>query len=234
MACPARGQRGPGNLGLHSRKDKRFICTACRTPFNATTGTAFSRLRTAAETVARIVTVRAHGCPGQALVAAFGGDERTIAAWWARSGRQGQAVQEHLVEQPRDLGQVHADERRVKQQGGIGWMALAIMVKPRVWLGGEGSAQRDLALLRRRSARGRRRAAQRPLLSCTDGLVSSIRAMRETLRDPAPQDRADGPGCAQGATSCSPKWSSAPSDAGGARARRLASRPCAVGRKATA
>ena len=55
----------------------------------------------------------------------FGFDERTVAAWWARSGRQGQAVHESLVEQPRDLGQVQADELRVKKQSGIVWMALA-------------------------------------------------------------------------------------------------------------
>ena len=60
-----------------------------------------------------VVTLLAQGCPLQALVAAFGFDERTIAAWWARSGRQGQAVHEYLVEQPRDLGQVQADELRV-------------------------------------------------------------------------------------------------------------------------
>jgi hypothetical protein len=126
----------------------------------------------------------AHGCPLQAIVAALGFDERTVAAWWARSGRQGQAVHEHLVEQPRDLGQVQADELRVKKQGGIVWMALAMMVKARLWLGGEVSEQRDLPLIRRRLKRVRRCAAQRPLLICTAGLVSSIRAMRETFRAP--------------------------------------------------
>src|SRR5712692_9541699 len=40
MACPARGQTGQGNIGIHSCKDKRFICTACRKTFSATQGTA--------------------------------------------------------------------------------------------------------------------------------------------------------------------------------------------------
>ena len=119
-----------------------------------------------------VVTLLAHGCPVQAIVAAFGFDERTVAAWWARSGRQGQTVHEYLVEQPRDLGQVQADELRVKKQGGIVWMALAMMVKTRLWLGGEVSEQRDLPLIRRLIARVRRCAACRPLLVCTDGLVS--------------------------------------------------------------
>jgi hypothetical protein len=79
---------------------------------------------------------------------------------------------------------VQADALRLKTPGGIVWMALATMVKTRVWLGGEVSAPRDLPLIRRLSARVRRGAARRPLLVCTDGVVSSIRAIRATLRAP--------------------------------------------------
>jgi hypothetical protein len=118
------------------------------------------------------------------MVAALGCDERTMAEWWARSGRQGQAGQEHLVEPPRDVGQVQAEAIRVQTQGGIVWMALAMLVKTRVWLGGEVRAQRDRPLIRPRIERVRRCAAHRPLVRCPDGVVSSIRAMRETLRDP--------------------------------------------------
>src|SRR5262245_55941187 len=182
--CPARGQTGQGNIGIHSQKEQRFICHECHKTFSATTGTVFYRLRTAAETVSLVVTLLAHGCPVQAIVASFGFDERTVAEWWARSGRQGQAVHEYGVEQPRDLGQVQADELRIKKQGGIVWMALAMMVQTRLWLGGEVSEQRDLPLIRRLMERVRRCATHRPLLFCTDGLVSSIRAIRETFRDP--------------------------------------------------
>jgi transposase-like protein/IS1 family transposase len=184
LACPARGQTGQGNIGIHSRKEKRFICTECRKTFTVTKGTALYRLRTASETVSLVVTLLAHGCPVQAIVAAFGFDERTVAAWWTRAGRQGQAVQEHLVEQPRDLGQVQADEIRVKKQGGIVWMALAMMVTTRLWLAGEVSEQRDMTLIRRLIERVRACALHRPLLFCTDGLCSYIRAIRETFRDP--------------------------------------------------
>jgi transposase-like protein len=184
--CHARGQTGMGNIGIHAQKEQRFSCHGCHTTFSARKGTVFYRLRTSAETVVLVVTLLAHGCPVQAIVAAFGFDERTVADWWARSGRQGQAVQEALVERPRDLGQVQADALRVKQQGGMVWMALAMMVKTRLWLGGEVSEQRDLPLMRRLMERVRRGAAPRPLVVCTDGLVSSIRAMRETFRDPVP------------------------------------------------
>ena len=184
LACPARGQRGQGNIRIHSRKDERFLCTECHTTFSATQGTALYRLRTSAETVSLVVTLLAHGCPLQAIVVAFGSDERTVACWLARAGVQGQAVQEHLVEHPRDLGQVQADEIRVKKQGGIVWMALAMMVRPRLWLAGEVSERRDMALIRGLIARVRRCALPRPLLFCTDGLCSYVRALRETFRDP--------------------------------------------------
>src|SRR5437660_9135604 len=182
--CDARGQTGMGNSGIHSQKEQRFICHECHKTFSARTGTVFYRLRTSAETVVIVVTLLAHGCPLQAIVAAFGFDERTVADWWARSGRQGQTVHEYLVEQPRDLGQVQADELRVKKQGGMVWMAMAMMVKTRLWLGGEVSEQRDMTLIRQLIERVRRCAAHRPLLVCTDGLSTSIRAMRETFRDP--------------------------------------------------
>ena len=182
--CPARGQRGQGTINIHSRKDQRFICTPCHKTFTATQGPVFYRLRTAADPVTLVLTLLAHGCPPQAIVAAFGFDERTVASWIARAGRHGQAVQGHLVEQPRALGQVQADELRVKKPGGIVWRALAIMVKTRLWLGGEVSEQRDMALIRQLVERVKRCAARRPLLVCTDGLVSYIRAMRETFRDP--------------------------------------------------
>ena len=184
LDCPARGQTGQGNIGIHSQKDKRFMCTECHKTFSATKGTAFYRLRTSAETVSLVMTLMAHGCPLQAIVVAFGYDERTVACWLARAGVQGQAVQAHLVEQPRDLGQVQADEIRVKTQGGLVWMALAMMIKTRLWLAGEVSEHRDMPLIRRLIERVRRCALPRPLLFCTDGLCSYIRAIRETFRDP--------------------------------------------------
>ena len=61
---------------------------------------------------------------------------------------------------------------------------MAMMVQTRLWLGGEVSEQRDMPLSRRLIERVRRCAAPRPLLFCTDGLRTYIRAIRETFRDP--------------------------------------------------
>ena len=136
------------------------------------------RLRTSAET--SLCDLARHGCPVQAIVAAFGFDERTVAAWWA-FWSTGAGVREYLVNTC-DLGQVQADDprqeagwHRVDGTGHDGQDALVA--------GGEVSAQRDMPLIRRLSERVRRCAARRPLLICTDGLVSYIRAMRETFRD---------------------------------------------------
>ncbi len=184
LACPARGQTGQGNIYIHSCKDQRCMCTECHKTFSARKGTAWYRLRTSAETVSLVVTLMAHGCPLPAIVVAFGYEERTVACWLARAGVQGQAVHEPLVEQPRDLGQVQADAIRVKTQGGLVWMALAWMVSTRRWLAGAVSPHRDLSLMRRLIARVRRCALHRPLLVCTDGLGSYVRAIRETCREP--------------------------------------------------
>ena len=183
LDCPARGQTGQGHTGIHSRKDQRVRCRPCGQSFAATNGTPFDRLRTPAETVTLVVPLLAHGCPLQAIVAACGVDERTVAAWLTRAGLHRQAVHEHVVQTPRDLGQVQADAIRVKTPGGVVWMALAMMVSTRLWRAGEVSEPRDLPLIRRLIERVRACALPRALLCCTDGLCPYLRAMRETFRD---------------------------------------------------
>jgi transposase-like protein len=183
MDCPARGQSGTGNIRVHSRTERRFICRQCGTTFAKRTGTPFSRLCTPTETVTLVVTLRAHGCPIQAIVAAFGFDERTVADWLDRAGVQCHAVHEHVIEMPRRLGQVQADALRVTSQGAIVWMAMAVMVNTRLWLGGEVRSHRDLSLLRRLMQRVRRCALTGRLLLCPEGLCSYVRAAREACRD---------------------------------------------------
>ena len=116
----------------------------------------------------------------------LGFDERPLAAWWARAGHQGQAVQAPLVEPPCARGPVQAAAIRVQTQGGRVWMALAMLVKTRVWRAGEVSTPRDRPVIRRLSERVRRCAARRPLWVGTEGWVSYIRAIRETCREPLP------------------------------------------------
>jgi transposase-like protein len=185
-ACPARGQEGKGNIGVHSQKERRYKCSVCGKTFAATKGTAFYRLRKAKDDVVRVVTLLAYGCPVQAIVKAFGLDERTVLSWQSRTGQHCQQVHEHLVEQPRDLGQVQADEIRVKMQGLIVWMAMAIQVQTRLWLGGVVSQHRDRHLMRALMQRVRRCALCRPLLFCVDGCRAYIDAIRKAFQEPIP------------------------------------------------
>ncbi len=184
--CPARGQTGKGNVGIHSQKERRYRCRECGQTFSARRGTAFYRLRTAEETVTLVITLLAHGCPLPAIVVAFGFDERTVAEWHARAGVQSQRVHDHLVEQPRDLGQVQADELWVKLQGLKVWMAMALQVSTRLWLGGVISAQRDRHLIGALVQKIRACALRRPLLICMDGLATYVKAVGQVFRDPVP------------------------------------------------
>jgi transposase-like protein len=183
--CPARGQAGQGNIRVHSQQDRRYRCTTCGRTFAATTGTPFFRLQHAIELVTLVLTLRCHGCPVQALVAAFGLDERTIAAWQQRAGQHCQRVHEHLVEQGQvDLGHVQADELWVKLVGRKVWQAMAMAVPSRLWLGGVISPHRDGALIRRLVERVRACTRRLDILVCVDGLSSYVTAFRCAFRVP--------------------------------------------------
>lgn len=188
IECPARGQTGKGNIGVHSQKDKRYICEECKQTFTVTKGTIFYRLRAEGKTVLLVIALLAYGCPIQAIVKAFGFDERTVRAWWQRAGRHCQAVHEYKVEQVRlDLQQVQADEIKVKRQEGHFWMALAIMVSTRLWLGGVVSAHRDLDLIQALADKIKGLALCRPLLLAVDGLVSYVTAFHHSFRTAVPR-----------------------------------------------
>jgi transposase-like protein len=183
-ACPASGQVGKGNISVHSLKEGRCKCKVCGKTFAVTKGTVFYRLRTAKDLVVIVMTLLAHGCPLQAIVAAFGLDERTVLSWQVRSGKHCQRVHEHLVERPRDLGQVQADEIRAKIQGGIVWMAMAVQVQTRLWLGGVLSTARDMQLIVALMQKVRHSALCRSLLFCVDGCPAYVRAIRRVFREP--------------------------------------------------
>jgi transposase-like protein len=188
LECVARGQRGRGNITIHSQKEKRYECQICHTTFSATRGSIFYRLRTDPVTVMLVVTLLAYGCPLQAIVAAFRFDERTVKEWWRRAGEHCQAVHEHIVGQSElDLGQVQADEIKVKTQMGTLWLAMAMMVSTRLWLGGVVSQHRDLSLIRALVAQVRAVALCRPLLVAVDGLVSYVTAFQQAFRSPVPR-----------------------------------------------
>ncbi len=184
--CPARGQVGRGNIRIHSRKERRYICQQCHKTFSATTGTPLYRLRSDGTVITVVLTLLAHGCPLQAIVVAFALDERTVADWQRRAGQHAEKVHAHLVQQPRDLGQVQADEIRVKQQGQIVWLAMALQVATRLWLGAAVSTHRDEALLTTLLHQVRQCALCRPLVVCVDGWRAYPGVLRRVFREAIP------------------------------------------------
>jgi transposase-like protein len=183
--CPARGQRGKGNIRVHSYVEQRYRCTRCGHTFAATTGTPFYRLRTAADVVTLVLTLLCHGCPLQAIVAAFGVDERTVAAWLVRAGHHSQQMHQHIVQQGCvDIQHVQADELWVKLVGRRMWMAMALAAPSRLWLGGVISSQRDLVLITTLMQMVRTCARTLAMLVCVDGLASYITACLRVFRDP--------------------------------------------------
>jgi transposase-like protein len=183
--CPARGQRGQGNIHVHSQAEQRYRCSTCRQTFAATTGTPFYRLHTAVDLVTIVLTLLCHGCPIQAIVAAFGLDERTVAAWLARAGRHCQQVHQHVVQQGQvDVQYVQADELWVKLVGRRVWMAMALAVPSRLWLGGVISPHRDLRLITTLVQLIRSCAHSLALLVCVDGLPSYVTAFLRVFRHP--------------------------------------------------
>ncbi len=190
--CWAYGRAGEGHIVIHSRRERRYRCERCGKTFSATKGTALYRAHKAADVVVQVVTLLAHGCPSQAIVAAFGWDERTVARYQREAGAPCRRVHEHVVQAGRvDLGQVQADELRVRGVGGVLWVATALAVTSRLWLGGAVSAHRDKRLIRALLERVRACGPTQALLLCVDGLSSYVSQARRVCREAV---RAGGPG----------------------------------------
>jgi hypothetical protein len=142
-------------------------------------------LETSQTWVSLVITLLCHGCPVQAIVAAFGFDERSVTNWWLRSGKHCEEVHQHLVQQGKvDLKHVQADEIWVKGVARRVWMAMALAVPSRLWLGGVISEHRDKPLITRPVERVRSCAQRLDLLVCVDGLQSYVKAFLKVFRNP--------------------------------------------------
>jgi transposase-like protein/IS1 family transposase len=196
LDCMARGKIGEGNVVSHGKARPRYRCKSCGKTFSAQAGTMFEGLRKPKALIVIVVTRLPYGCPIQAIVQAFGLDERTVASWRDRAGKHCQQVHQAVVHQGQlDLVQVQADEIRVKGHKMIAWMGLAMMVSTRLWLGGVVSLTRDRSLADRLLQQVRACCQPRcALLVCTDGwnaYPGSIRrAFREKVKETAGRGRA--------------------------------------------
>jgi transposase-like protein len=184
-ACSARGKQGQGTIRIHDKQRRRYQCKVCKKTFSERRGTMFEGLRKPIELIVIVVILLSYGCPVQAIVQAFGLDERTVAEWRDRAGQHCQRVHEAIVEQGQlDLLHVQADEIRVKGRKMIAWMGLAMMVSTRLWVAGTVSLSRDKGLADALLQQVRRAAQSlRPLLVLTDGWAAYPGSIRRAFRE---------------------------------------------------
>jgi transposase-like protein len=186
VVCPNSACGTSTRIGVHSHKERRYICHACKRTIADTSGTLLYRLKQPLDLVVLVLTLLAYGCPTTALIAAFGLDERTIANWQRKAGQHAKRVQEQLVCQGSlDLGQVQADELYTKTQAGPIWIATALTVFSRLWLWGAISWERDEALITP-VIEHTRAAAQpgKPILFAVDGFKVYVSRILKVFRDP--------------------------------------------------
>jgi len=172
------------------------MCNCCGRSFAETKGTLFYRRRYAPQWIVIAETLLAYGCPPQAIVAAFGVDERTLAAWQQATGKHCEQLHAAEVASGRvDTGHVQADEIWVKTVGGKFWMALALAVPSRLWLAGAIAARRDGDLIQELVRPYGRCLAHLGILVCVDGLSSYGSEFRRAfqLRRCAGDPPSDGP-----------------------------------------
>lgn len=194
MECDARGRVGKGNIVVHSQKEQRCKCTVCGKTFSVRTGTALYGIKKSAELFVIVVTLLAHGCPVQAIVMAFGLDDETVREWLKKAGLHCEGVHSYFMEkESRDLEQIQADEIKAKTQGGSVWMAMAMMVSTRLWLGGVVGVSRDKSLVRALADQVRQWALCRPILVSVDGFGPYLKAFRAALRSPYKGDKGGRP-----------------------------------------
>ena len=152
----------------------------------------FAGLRSDLKIVTWVVGLVAWGCPVAAIVAVFEIDERTVADWLHRAGVYAEAFHhQHMREL--DLQQVQVDEIRLKMQHKIVWVAMALRVGSRLWLGGVCRVKRDRKLAQQIMTCVYNWAQYRPLLIAFDGWSAYPKACYRVFREPLLTGRVGGP-----------------------------------------
>jgi hypothetical protein len=101
------------------------------------------------------------------------------------AGHHCQQVDQHVVQQGQvDLQHIQADELWVKLVGRRVWLAMALAVPSRLWLGGVISPHRDLVLITTLVQLLRTCSHTLAILVCVDGLASSVTAFLRVCRHP--------------------------------------------------
>jgi transposase-like protein len=182
-ACRDKYVIGKGNIVSHGSKRKRCKCKSCGHTFSYRRGTLFYGLRHSEEMVTWVVGLVASGCPVAAIVSVFEVDERTVAAWLRRAGVYAEAFH-HQQMRSLDLQQVQVDELPLKVQAGIVWIAMAVAVGTRLWLGAVCRPSRDRKLARQIMTCVYNWAKKLALVIAFDGWSAYPKACQRVFREP--------------------------------------------------
>lgn len=140
--------QGSSRIGIHNTAEQLLICHECRRTFALSKGTPFAGSQYPLWVIVMVLTLLAHGCPVPAIVVAFYIDERTVRTWLGKAGAHAERVHQETVGVGTvTVGQVQLDELCVNSQDGKVWMATAMSVFSRLFLGGAVSYQRDKRLI---------------------------------------------------------------------------------------
>lgn len=183
MACRDKHQMGKGNIVSHGSGRERCKCKSCGHTFSYRRGTMFYGLRSDVQIVTWVVGLIAWGCPVAAIVAVFELDERTVADWLHRAGTYAETLH-HQQMKPVDLQQVQVDEIRLKLQHQVVWIAMALSVGSRLWLGAVCRVKRDQKLARQIMTCVYNWAQQLPVVIAFDGWSAYPKACLHIFREP--------------------------------------------------
>ena len=142
IACHYKHQVGNGNIVSHGKARERCKCKCFGHSFSYRQGTMFAGLRTDVQIVTWVVGLMAGGGPVAAIVAVFELDERTVADWMHQAGIYVEAFHHQQI-CSLDLQQVQVDEIRLKMQRQALWIAMAMSIGSRLWLGAVCRESRD-------------------------------------------------------------------------------------------
>jgi len=201
LDCDHKGCTDTGTISVHaykSREDRtptRYHCAACDRTFSARRCTPFYRLHHPASLMVVVLTLLAHGCPVPAVVLALGLDERTVRAWLLKAGAHAATFHDHQLAAAGGVEAAHvqADEICVRVRGGRVWLAQAVEVGSRFWLGGVVARRRDGLLVRHLLARVKAAVVAPAFLLLVDGFGAYVSAARALFRVPLRRGRVGRP-----------------------------------------
>jgi len=192
LDCAHKGLTDTETISVHAYKSReertptRYHCAACNRTFSARRCTPFYRLHHPEALMVVVLTLRAHGCPIPAVVLALGLDERTVRTWLLKAGVHAAVFHDHRLAEAGGVEAAHvqADEICVRVRGGRMWLAQAIEVGSRFWLGGVVARRRDGLRVRHLLTRVKAAVVAPTFLLLVDGFAPYVSAARALFRVP--------------------------------------------------